>query len=629
LADAMAVPRTPLRLDKMVPLWRNPHFLIIGFLLILLGVVYYANYLHIADWAPVGKSFFTVDYPHDIHRALFLIPMLYSAAVFQLRGATATSFVVLCMVLPYGFYASPNADPTARAVGFVVIAGLASVLLALVQNRRLRLSEERDFVSALLDTAEALVMLLDTQGRIVRLNPACERATGYSSEEAKGRYPWDLLLPPERAGQFRTHFQELVAGGPSSRLETTFLTKEGDRRHLILSDTSLAGHEGTVDFILCTGIDVTEEKRAEEERLRLGSIVESSDDAIIGKTLNGIIESWNSGAERLFGYSAEEAIGRPISFLATPETVHEIPAILARIRNGERVEHYDTVRLKKDGTQVNVSITVSPVLDRFGRIVGASTIARDITERVLVEEEIRRLNEELDERVRERTSELRAVNKELEAFSYSVSHDLRAPLRSIDGFSQALLEDCTDALNDQGKDYLRRVRASSQRMGELIDDLLSLSRVTRSEMRREEIDLSQMVKSIAAELQKREPEREVQFEVQEGLTVTGDTQLLRVAMENLLGNAWKFTSRKECARIAFGQTEYDGTIAYFVSDNGAGFDMAYADKLFGPFQRLHSTEEFGGTGIGLATVQRIIHRHGGRVWAEGAVNRGATLYFTL
>ena len=245
-------------------------------------------------------------------------------------------------------------------------------------------------------------------------------------------------------------------------------------------------------------------------------------------------------------------------------------------------------------------------------------------------EDDRRMKAELERQVAERTTELNAANKELEAFSYSVSHDLRAPLRSIDGFSQAVLEDYAGRLDDQGRDYLSRVRAATQHMGHLIDDLIKLARVARAEMKRETVDLSALAGEVLAELQKRDPDRRVECRIEPGLTAKGDARLLRVALVNLLGNAWKFTGRQPQSRIEFGALrDTDGAPAFFVRDNGAGFDMTYADKLFGAFQRLHTSHEFPGTGVGLATVQRIVHRHGGRVWAEGAVGKGATFYFTL
>ena len=227
------------------------------------------------------------------------------------------------------------------------------------------------------------------------------------------------------------------------------------------------------------------------------------------------------------------------------------------------------------------------------------------------------------------TVALEAANSELGAFSYSVSHDLRAPLRSIGGFSQALLEDYTERLDEQGKDYLNRVHQSSRRMGQLIDDLLKLSGVTRTEIRREDVDLSAQAHAIADECRRTQPEREAEFVIADGVVASGDTHLLRAVLENLIGNAWKFTGKHPGARIEFGTTEHESKKTYFVQDNGAGFEMEYSDKLFGAFQRLHTADEFEGTGIGLATVRRIINRHGGEVWAEGQLEKGATFYFTL
>jgi light-regulated signal transduction histidine kinase (bacteriophytochrome) len=225
--------------------------------------------------------------------------------------------------------------------------------------------------------------------------------------------------------------------------------------------------------------------------------------------------------------------------------------------------------------------------------------------------------------------ELERKNRELESFSYSVSHDLRAPLRGIDGLSKMLLEDYGEVLDDQGKSYLGRVRSAAQRMAEIIDDLLQLARVSRLDLQRQRVDLSRQARSVLSELQRREPEREVEVVVQEGLVVDADERLMKIILENLLGNAWKFTKRAARARIEVSANEGDGETVFRVRDNGAGFDMAYADRLFRSFQRLHREADFPGTGIGLATVQRIIDRHGGRIWGEGAVDAGASFHFSV
>jgi light-regulated signal transduction histidine kinase (bacteriophytochrome) len=274
--------------------------------------------------------------------------------------------------------------------------------------------------------------------------------------------------------------------------------------------------------------------------------------------------------------------------------------------------------VRKDGSRFWANVIITALRDEKGRLRGFAKVSRDLTERMRNEE-----------RMRIHNAHLEASNKELEAFCYSVSHDLRAPLRGIDGFSQALLEDHANQLDTQGKEYLQRVRASAQRMATLIDDLLNLSRITRNEMHRETVDLSSMADSIALDLHNREPQRKVSFIISSGLQAEADPRLLRIALENLLANSWKFTSLRDDAQIEMGWTQNNGKSAYFVRDNGVGFDTAHASKLFGPFQRLHAMNEFPGTGIGLATVQRIIQRHGGRIWAEAALDRGATFYFTL
>ncbi len=256
-------------------------------------------------------------------------------------------------------------------------------------------------------------------------------------------------------------------------------------------------------------------------------------------------------------------------------------------------------------------------------------ICENVSERIRAEEKFRALNEELEQRVKKRTAQLEATNKELESFSYSVSHDLRAPLRSIDGFSMALLDEYKDELDAEGQDYLRRVRSASQRMGQIIDDLLSLSRISRRELKKQEVNLSEIAQKIVEKLQESDPDRHIDIVIGHRVTANCDPNLIEVVLENLFGNAWKFTSKQEKPWIIFDTVVQDDELVYCVRDNGAGFDMAYANKLFGAFQRLHKDTDFHGYGIGLATVQRIIHRHGGRIWAEGYVDRGATFYFAL
>jgi len=356
-----------------------------------------------------------------------------------------------------------------------------------------------------------------------------------------------------------------------------------------------------------------------ERRHRLAAIVNDSDDAIIGRTLDGVVTSWNRSAERMFGYAADEMIGRGIGALFPEHLKDAEAAIAARLVEGERIDHFETQRQTKDGRLLDVSVTLSPVRDTAGRLVGVSKIARDITE-------IKRTRREL-ERAKEAAE---VANRELEAFSYSVAHDLRAPLRTIDGFSQALLDDCGDRLDADGQRHLRYVREAAQLMAHLIDDVLTLSRVTRSDLRREAVDLSALARAAVARLEQAGPRRDLAVVIAGGVAADGDPRLLGLVLDNLLSNAWKFTAKRAGgARIEFGADTVDGEARYFVRDNGAGFDMTYVDKLFGAFQRLHAAHDFEGTGVGLATVQRVVHRHGGRVWAEGEVGVGATFTFTL
>ncbi len=513
-------------------------------------------------------------------------------------------------------------------------------------------------------------------GVIADVNEAFERAFGYAKQEAVGKTSLELGINPDSEGRARI-LAALKEQGSVRNQELTLRIKSGEWR--IMSVNIDLVDIGDQKYILNTTQDITERKRAEEklrrQTRRLTALREidtailaaDSVESIVGAALSHIRElidcrrvtlslyDWGANEALIFDVNTVNETSMPkgarvplapfqdmIQILSKdqPALINELtalpdppPQIQSLIREGLR--SLCRLPLFSQRNLIGVFDMSSEIPGFFddekidlGREV-ANQVAIAIMQSNLLEA-LQHLNAELEQRVIERTAQLEVANRELESFSYSVSHDLRAPLRAIDGFSQALLEDYADRLDGEGKDHLRRVRAAAQRMAGLIDALLTLARVTRAEMRREPVDLSALARAIAAELQRQAPERQAEFVVADGLCVEGDSRLLQAALENLLGNAWKFTSKCRNARIEFGiARQLNGQRAYVVRDNGAGFDITYADKLFGAFQRLHAMSEFGGTGIGLATVQRIIHRHGGRVWAEGAVDQGAAFYFTL
>lgn len=347
------------------------------------------------------------------------------------------------------------------------------------------------------------------------------------------------------------------------------------------------------------------------------SLIEASLDPFITINPQGIITDVNSATSQVTGVSREELIGTDFStYFTEPDKARDS---YRQVFNEGSVTDFPLTIRHTDGVMVDVLYNASVYKDEHGKVLGVFAAARDVTAQKTAEREIHK-----------RTAELQVANKELEAFSYSVSHDLRAPLRAIDGFSQALLEDCAGQLDQQGRGYLDRVRAASQRMGILIDDMLELARISRIEMQHTLLDLSTMANDILLELARNDDQRKVEWHIQPELYIKGDPRLIRVMMDNLLGNAWKYTSKQSMARIEVGKSvHHESGIEYFVKDNGAGFDMAYSEKLFGAFQRLHAVTEFPGTGVGLAIVQRIIHRHGGEVRGEGVPGQGAAFYFSL
>jgi PAS domain S-box-containing protein len=380
---------------------------------------------------------------------------------------------------------------------------------------------------------------------------------------------------------------------------------------------------------------VEEALRDSEEQFR--QVFEESPSGILLIEEDQRVRRANPALCRLLGSSEEE-----LQHLALPSTTAHGSLLNLMFETGWTAAgeqtRFDAEQeyVTKSGSTAWVNVHATKLYNSHGRAVCNLALIEDITERKKSDQEIRQLNDSLERRVTQRTGEaaeanqkLESANRELEAFAYSVSHDLRAPLRSVDSFSQIILDEYSDKLDEDGARYLRRIRAGAQHMGQLISDLLNLSRVSRGLLTREPVDLSAMASTIVNELRDLEPHRTVDVQIAPGIQVNCDTRLVRVVMNNLIGNAWKFTGKREKACLEFGASSEEGAVVYFVRDNGAGFDMAYVSQLFTPFQRLHQTSEFAGTGIGLATVQRIVQRHGGRIWVDSAVERGATFYFTL
>ncbi|MEA2699332.1 MAG: hypothetical protein QOI66_3603, partial [Myxococcales bacterium] len=484
-----------------------------------------------------------------------------------------------------------------------------------------QLGEERAAAAkfrALLDSAPDAMVIVGNDGLITLVNNQMEAVFGYPRAAVIGQ-PIEILIPDRFKDAHPAHrghyFRNPGLRPMGAGVELYGRRQDGTEFPIEVTLSPLKTAEGVL--VSAAIRDITERKKAEDQRARLAAIVESSDDAIIGKTLAGVITSWNGGAERMFGYPADEIVGTSIRRLIPPGRQDEEQGILDSLARGEG-KQFDTVRRCKDGHDIDVAVTLSPVRDPAGHVVAISKVAHDITERRQAEEALARAKNAAE-----------AASGELEAFSYSVAHDLRAPLRGMNGFAQILLDDYADKLDTDGLDCLHEIHANAQKMGGLIDALLSLSRVTRSDWRPERVDLSALVRTTAAQCAATTPQRALNLVVEDHLSAEMDLPLARALFENLIGNAWKFTSKVPVASIEFGAVEKGGRLAFFLRDNGAGFDMAHASKLFTPFQRLHTLAEFPGTGIGLASVQRVVHRHGGRIWAEGKVGEGAVFYFIL
>src|SRR5918995_2314923 len=528
------------------------------------------------------------------------------------------------------------------------LRGFSKVIRDITERKRTEralIESEQRFRQLFENSADAL-FVHDEQGRFVDCNVQACRVLGYAREELLERTVADVtarLISEEerREKKGKTLWERALRGDPGRIVGF-------DENELVRKDGSTFPVEvgvGAIEYggqcmIFASARDISERKRAEEalkeSEAKYRTLVEQIPAVTYIEELDFGEPEWNMiyvspQVQALLGYSPEEYMSKPKIW---EELLHsdDRERVLAEDARTERSGMPFRVEYRiftRNGDVAWIRDEAVLVRDEEGRPLFWQGVMYDITDQKRTEEEVRRLNEELEQRVRRRTAQLEAFNSELEAFSYSISHDLRSPLRAINGFSQILMEDYEDKLDVEGKSYLRRLSAASHRMGQLIDDLLDLSRMTRGQMRRERVNLSTLAQAIVEELRNTQPEHEVEVIIEEGLVANGDGSLLRAVLENLLGNAWKFTKNQPHPRIEFGRLEHEDTPTYYVRDNGVGFDMAYVYKLFGAFQRLHSMSKYEGTGIGLATVQRIIHRHGGRVWAKGEVGKGASFYFTL
>jgi PAS domain S-box-containing protein len=511
------------------------------------------------------------------------------------------------------------------AAGLVMVAAFIYFwrrdLLARMKDAAL-LHEQREWFRTTLSSIGDAVIAADCEGRIQFLNGIAQSLTGWPEHEAVGRPLGEIFKIVN--GKSRQRVEDPVSlvleRGKFLSLarHTALVTRDGTERSIADSGAPIRDAKGNITGVVLVFRDVTLGKHAAETDRLLASIVESSDDAIYAKALDGTLLSWNAGAERIYGYSAVEAIGRNVSMLVPPDMPDEAPEILRKIGQGERIAHYETVRLRKDGSRVHVSMSLSPLTDEDGKITGASSLARDITLRKRAEEALRRSAEELDR-----------SNMELEQYAYVASHDMQEPLRTITGYLQLLSHRYQGQLDEKADKYIAYVVEGAERMSTLIRDLLSYSRVNR---RGEQLRPTDALESLELALGNLRSAIE-----QSGASITHDplpivnadkTQLIQL-FQNLVGNAIKYRSPDRPLQVHISARSEDGSWLFDIQDNGIGFEQQYEDKMFLIFQRLHSRGKYPGTGIGLAICRRIVDRHGGRIWAVGEPGKGARFSFTI
>ncbi|MHB9029984.1 MAG: sensor histidine kinase, partial [Candidatus Latescibacterota bacterium] len=505
-----------------------------------------------------------------------------------------------------------------------LISTLHDVTALIETQEKLRESEER--YRHIVETANEGIWTIDAENRTTFVNRRMAEMLGYAPEEMLGKTPFDFIPPDERKEQKKAFARR--KRGIREQFEFRYVRKDKSIFWAIVSATPIWNSERNIIGAIAMVTDIADRKRAEdalrESEVRFRAAVENFPGVFKVYDPDRRIRYINVQGAALSGHAQDDIIGKRDEEYLPSDIVDSFIPVLNRAIDTKTPQSMEN-RLNFPSGERWFLANFIPLLDDKQNIWQILGTAVDITVRKKAEESVIRLNK----RLRRQTIQLEATNKELESFSYSISHDLRAPLRSLDGFSQALEEDYADKLDEQARDYTSRIRAAAQRMARLIDDLLQLSRTTRAELNYTTVNLSEQAQSVIEELRQTEPGRKVEITIQEVIVAEGDETLLRQVLQNLLGNAWKFTSHREDARIEFGVKREENRKIYFVRDNGAGFDMQYAEDLFVPFRRMHSETEFPGSGIGLSTVKRIIDRHGGNIWAESEPGKGSTFYFTL
>jgi PAS domain S-box-containing protein len=502
--------------------------------------------------------------------------------------------------------------------------------------------ETRNRYVDLYELAPIGYLTLDENGMVLEANLTAAVQLGI---ERSGliRRPFQDYIVPADWDKFRSHLNDVVTSKKRQSCEIGLMTKSGGDFYALLDTVFILDSSGKK---LCrtTATDITERKRMETARSRLAAIVESSDDAIISKAMDGEIISWNRAAEKLYGYTAKEVVGRSISVLAPNDRPDDMSAILQSISRGEDFKHYDTIRRRKDGRNVHVSLSISAIRDASGKITGASVIAHDITERKRMEEELRLAHDELELRVKERTGELEKVNadltqsntklemlnQELQEFAFIASHDLQEPLRKIQTFGNMLIKNHKDSLSSDGKDYMERVTKAASRMSELLRALLNYSKAGTSELNYKHVSLTDAAKDAASDLEYMIAKAKGTVEISELPTVDADAALLRQLFHNVIGNSMKYRRESEPPIVKIYGSIVDSVCQVFIEDNGIGFEEEFTHKIFKPFERLHGrSAPYKGTGMGLAICRKIAARHGGDITARSTPGQGSTFIVTL